>query len=70
MQKITAWLWFDTEAEEAAEFYTSVFPGGKILDVSRYGEGGPRQAGLAMTVSFELFGQQYVGLNGGPEHNT
>lgn len=67
MQKITAWLWFDTEAEDAAEFYTSVFPGSKIVDVSRYGEAGPRPAGMAMTVTFELYGQQYVALNGGPE---
>jgi predicted 3-demethylubiquinone-9 3-methyltransferase (glyoxalase superfamily) len=68
MQKITTWLWFDTEAEEAAEFYTSVFPDSRITDVSRYGEAGPRPAGTVMTVSFELMGREFVGLNGGPEH--
>jgi predicted 3-demethylubiquinone-9 3-methyltransferase (glyoxalase superfamily) len=65
MQKITTWLWFDTEAEEAAEFYTSVFPDSRITDVSHYGEAGPRPAGLAMTVSFELFGREFYALNGG-----
>ena len=68
MAKITTWLWFDTEAEEAAQFYTSVFPDSRITDVSRYGEAGPRQAGSVMTVSFELMGFPFVGLNGGPEH--
>jgi predicted 3-demethylubiquinone-9 3-methyltransferase (glyoxalase superfamily) len=68
MQKITTWLWFDTEAEEAAEFYTSVFPDSRITDVSHYGEAGPRPAGMVMTVSFELFGREFVGLNGGPEY--
>ncbi len=68
MQKITTWLWFDTEAEEAAEFYTSVFPDSRITDVSRYGEAGPRPAGTIMTVSFELLGREFVGLNGGPEN--
>jgi predicted 3-demethylubiquinone-9 3-methyltransferase (glyoxalase superfamily) len=65
MQKITTWLWFDTEAEEAAEFYTSVFPDSRITNVSHYGEAGPRPAGLAMTVSFELFGREFYALNGG-----
>jgi predicted 3-demethylubiquinone-9 3-methyltransferase (glyoxalase superfamily) len=65
MQKITTWLWFDTEAEEAAEFYTSVFPDSRITDVSHYGEAGLRPAGLAMTVSFELFGREFFALNGG-----
>jgi predicted 3-demethylubiquinone-9 3-methyltransferase (glyoxalase superfamily) len=68
MQKITTWLWFDTEAEEAAEFYTSVFPDSRITDVSYYGEAGPRPAGTVMTVSFELLGREFVGLNGGPDH--
>jgi predicted 3-demethylubiquinone-9 3-methyltransferase (glyoxalase superfamily) len=66
-QKITPCLWFDTEAEEAAAFYTSVLPGSRILDVSRYGAAGPRPEGMAMTVSFELAGQRFVALNGGPE---
>ena len=51
MHDITPWLWFDTQAEEAAEFYTSVFPNSRIVDVSRYGEAGPRPAGMAMTVT-------------------
>jgi len=67
MQKITACLWFDTEGEEAANFYTSMFNNSRILDISRYGEGGPRPQGTVMTVSFELDGQQFVALNGGPE---
>src|SRR2546423_10479280 len=65
MQKITTWLWFDTEAEEAAEFYTSVFPDSRITDVSRYGEAGPRPEGMVMTVGFELFGREFYALNGG-----
>jgi predicted 3-demethylubiquinone-9 3-methyltransferase (glyoxalase superfamily) len=69
MQKLTTWLWFDVEAEEAAEFYTSVFPDSRITDVSRYGEAGPRPAGTVMTVAFELMGREFVGLNGGPEHS-
>jgi len=68
MQKITTWLWFDTEAEEAAEFYTSVFPDSRITDVSYYGEAGPRPAGSVMTVAFEVFGREFVGLNGGSEY--
>lgn len=68
MQKLTTWLWFDTEAEEAAEFYTSVFPDSRVTDVSRYGEAGPRPAGTVMTVGFELMGREFVGLNGGPEY--
>jgi predicted 3-demethylubiquinone-9 3-methyltransferase (glyoxalase superfamily) len=67
VQKITPCLWFDTEAEEAATFYTSVFENSKILSVSRYGEAGPRPAGMVMTVDFELDGQEFVALNGGPE---
>jgi len=66
-QKITPCLWFDTEAEPAAEFYCSVFPSSKILSVSRYGEGGPREAGLALTVEFELDGVRFTALNGGPQ---
>jgi predicted 3-demethylubiquinone-9 3-methyltransferase (glyoxalase superfamily) len=67
MQKITPFLWFDTEGEEAARFYTSVFPKSRIVDVSRYGSAGPRPEGMVMTVSFELDGQQFVALNGGPD---
>ena len=67
MQKITPWLWFDTEAEDAAALYTSVFPNSKVVDVTRYGEAGPRQAGMVMTVEFELDGQMFVALNGSPE---
>jgi predicted 3-demethylubiquinone-9 3-methyltransferase (glyoxalase superfamily) len=67
MQKITPCLWFDTEGEEAANFYTSVFKNSRILDVSRYGEAGPRAAGTVMTVTFELDGQEFIALNGGPE---
>jgi predicted 3-demethylubiquinone-9 3-methyltransferase (glyoxalase superfamily) len=67
MPKITPWLWFDTQAEEAAEFYASVFPNSKLLEVTRYGSAGPRDEGSVMTVSFELDGQRLVGLNGGPE---
>ena len=65
MQKLTTWLWFDTEAEEAAEFYTSVFPDARITDVSHYGAAGPRPEGMVMTVTFELFGREFNALNGG-----
>ncbi len=60
-------LWFDTEAEEAADFYTSVFPNSRIVNVARYTEAGPRAAGTVMTVEFELDGQRFVGINGGPQ---
>lgn len=66
-QKITPNLWFDTEAEEAAEFYTSVFENSRIVNVTRYTEAGPRAAGMVMTVDFELEGQRFTGINGGPE---
>ncbi len=66
MQKITPCLWFDTQAEEAAEFYTSVFDNSKILEVARHGEAGPGPEGSAMVVRFALDGQEFVGLNGGP----
>lgn len=68
--KITPWLWFDTEGEEAARFYTSLFPNSRITGITRYGSAGPRPEGMVMTVSFELDGQELVALNGGPEHNT
>jgi predicted 3-demethylubiquinone-9 3-methyltransferase (glyoxalase superfamily) len=67
MKPIVPCLWFDTEGEEAAEFYTSVFPNSKILDVSRYGEAGPRPTGTVMTVSFQVNGQEFLALNGGPD---
>ena len=67
MPKITPSLWFDTEGEEAASFYVSIFPKSRITDISRYGLAGPRPEGTVMTVSFELDGLQFVALNGGPE---
>lgn len=67
MPRITPNLWFDTEAEEAAEFYCSIFPNSKITAVSRYPEGGPREAGMVMTVSWVLDGEEFTGINGGPE---
>jgi predicted 3-demethylubiquinone-9 3-methyltransferase (glyoxalase superfamily) len=66
MQTITPCLWFDTEGEEAARFYTSVFPNSRILEVAYYGSAGPRDDGTVMTVSFELDGREFVALNGGP----
>ena len=67
MQTISPMLWFDTQAEEAAKFYVSIFPNSKITETTRYSEGSPRPAGLAMTVAFELNGQKFTALNGGPE---
>ncbi len=67
MPKITPCLWFDTQAEDAAALYTSVFPNSRIVDVARYGEAGPRPAGMVVTVNFELDGQEFVALNGGPD---
>jgi predicted 3-demethylubiquinone-9 3-methyltransferase (glyoxalase superfamily) len=67
VQKITPCLWFDTAGEEAATFYTSVFPNSRIVDVARYGSAGPRPEGTVMLVSFELDGEAFVALNGGPE---
>jgi predicted 3-demethylubiquinone-9 3-methyltransferase (glyoxalase superfamily) len=66
MQKLTPCLWFDTEGEDAATFYVSVFPNSRIVDVARYGSAGPRPEGTVMTVSFELDGQNFLALNGGP----
>ncbi|MEO6339933.1 MAG: VOC family protein, partial [Caulobacteraceae bacterium] len=65
MQKITPFLWFDTQAEEATNFYVSVFKNSQINNVSRYTEVGPGPAGSAMTVSFKLDGQSFTALNGG-----
>ncbi len=66
-QKITPFLWFDGNAEEAANFYVSVFPNSEITEISRYGEAGPRAAGSVMVVGFRLDGQEFLALNGGPE---
>jgi len=67
MSKLTTCLWFDTEGEEAARFYTSVFPNSRITGVTHYGSSGPRDEGTVMTVQFELDGMPFVALNGGPE---
>jgi predicted 3-demethylubiquinone-9 3-methyltransferase (glyoxalase superfamily) len=67
MQKITPFLWFDTQAEEAAKFYLSIFENSKIKTVTRYGAAGPGPKGSVMTVDFELAGQEFVALNGGPQ---
>ena len=66
MQKITPFLWFDNQAEEAVKFYTSVFKNSKVGKVTRFGEAGPGPKGSVMTVSFELEGQEFTALNGGP----
>jgi predicted 3-demethylubiquinone-9 3-methyltransferase (glyoxalase superfamily) len=60
-------LWFDTEAEQAAAFYVSVFKNSRVVNVSHYTEAGPRPAGMVLAVEFELDGQRFVGINGGPE---
>ena len=67
MPKITPFLWFDHQAEEAANFYVSLFKNSKVTNVSRYGDGAPRPKGTAMMVNFQLDGQQVIALNGGPE---
>lgn len=67
MQEITPFLWFDTEALEAATLYTSLFPDSRITQVTHYSEVGPRPAGEVMTVAFELGGKPHIALNGGPE---
>jgi len=66
MQKITPFLWFDRQAEEAANYYVSIFKNSKITAISRYGDAGPGPKGSVMVVSFELDGQQFCALNGGP----
>ena len=66
MQKIRPCLWFDTDGEDAAQFYTSIFPNSRIVEVARYGSAGPRPEGTVMTVTFELDGLQFIALNGGP----
>jgi len=68
MQKITPFLWFDGKAEEAANFYTSIFKNSKILNLARYGEAGPGPKGSVMVATFELEGQRFMALNGGPQY--
>ena len=67
MPRITPFLWFDDNAEQAAKFYTSIFKNSKIKSVSRYGEAGPGPKGSVMVVNFELDGQEFIALNGGPQ---
>lgn len=67
MHKITPCLWFDTQGEEAAKFYTTIFKNSRITDIVRYGEAGPGPQGSVMTVAFELDGQEFTALNGGPQ---
>ena len=67
-EKLVTCLWFDTEGEDAARFYASIFPGSKLGRITHYGPAGPRPAGTVMTVSFELLGQEFLALNGGPEY--
>jgi predicted 3-demethylubiquinone-9 3-methyltransferase (glyoxalase superfamily) len=67
MQKITPFLWFDGKAEEAMNFYTSIFPNSKVKDIVRYGEAGPGPKGTVMTATFDLEGQAFIALNGGPQ---
>lgn len=67
MPSITPCLWFDTQAEDAAKFYTSVFPNSRILNTRHYGDAGPMPAGTVLTVEFELDGKTFTALNGGPE---
>ena len=66
MPKISPFLWYDTQAEEAANLYTSIFPNSKILAIARYGDAGPGPKGSVMTVQFQLDGQEVIALNGGP----
>ncbi len=67
MKDLITCLWFDTEGEDAAKFYTSIFPSSKLGEITRYGAAGPRPEGTVMTVSFEVQGQKFVALNGGPQ---
>jgi predicted 3-demethylubiquinone-9 3-methyltransferase (glyoxalase superfamily) len=68
MSKVTPFLWFDGQAEQAAAFYVSLFPNSRIVNVARYGKAGPGPEGTAMTVLFELDGRRYIALNGGPHY--
>lgn len=67
MPRISPFLWFDHQAEEAARFYVAIFPNSKIVSTARYGEAGPGPRGTVMTVAFELDGQEFIALNGGPQ---
>jgi predicted 3-demethylubiquinone-9 3-methyltransferase (glyoxalase superfamily) len=67
-QPLTTCLWFDTQAEEAATYYTSIFKAARLGNITRYGDSGPRPAGMVITAEFELNGQQFLALNGGPEY--
>ncbi len=66
MSKIAPFLWFENQAEVATNFYVSIFKNSKVTNISRYGEGSPGQAGTVMTTNFELDGQEFIALNGGP----
>jgi predicted 3-demethylubiquinone-9 3-methyltransferase (glyoxalase superfamily) len=68
MQKITPFLWFGNQSEEAANFYVSIFPNSKITSIARYGKSGPGPEGSVMTVEFEIDGQKFMALNGGPQY--
>jgi predicted 3-demethylubiquinone-9 3-methyltransferase (glyoxalase superfamily) len=68
MQKITPFLWFNGNAEDAANFYTSVFKDSKILNIARYGDAGPGPKGTVMLVTFQIEGQEFMALNGGPQY--
>jgi predicted 3-demethylubiquinone-9 3-methyltransferase (glyoxalase superfamily) len=68
-QRITPFLWFNENAEEAMNFYTSIFKNSKVLNVSRYGDAGPGPSGTVMSAIFQLDGQEFMALNGGPEFN-
>jgi len=67
MQKITPFLWFDNNAEEAANFYVSIFKNSKVFNIARYGDAGPGPKGTVLTVNFEIDGQKFIALNGGPQ---
>jgi predicted 3-demethylubiquinone-9 3-methyltransferase (glyoxalase superfamily) len=67
MPRITPNLWFDTESQEAAEFYVSIFPNSKVTNVTYYGDAGPRPAGMVLTVDFVVDGQPFTAINGGPQ---
>lgn len=69
MQKIVTNLWYDTEAEQAAEFYCSLFEDAKIINITPYSEAGPREAGLVMLVDFEIAGQKFTAINGGGDYH-
>lgn len=68
MPELTPFLWFDTQAEEAATYYTSIFDDGKITQIRRHGDATPDQAGKVIEVDFELAGQRFIALNGGPQY--